>query len=208
MKDWYQRKLQKEKDKRFNANLNHAPDLDGEEWRWVVGQEGRYKVSNLGRIRSYVKGGRIKTPARTRCGYLLVGLFIDGRVKGKLVHRLVAEAFIPNPENKKTVNHKSGEKTDNRVENLEWMTYSENTKHAFDTGLKIVMSKQIEAVSRWRKYPPEVVNEMRRLWSNGNISQHEIARRFNAEPSHVCRILNGKSRRNYNEEIKRMKSEK
>lgn len=213
MKEWYDRKLQKEKDKRFQANMKLFPDLEGEEWRWVVGQEGRYKVSNLGRVRSYVKGGRIRNPHTTNCGYYIVELFIDGEIKGKLVHRLVAEAFIPNPENKRTVNHKNGKKDDNRAVNLEWMTYSENIKHAFDTGLKKDTDKQKASVSQWKKFSPEVINEMRRLWAEGNISQHAIARMFNADPSHVCRIVNNKQRVNdelvlfYKQENKRMLAE-
>lgn len=86
-------------------------------------------------------------------GYARVGLYI-GNYKAKTikVHRLIAESFIPNLENKIDVNHINGIKTDNRVENLEWCTRSENLKHAFDNGLKIVTDKQIEGVKeRFRK---------------------------------------------------------
>ena len=213
-KEYYKRKLQNEKEKRFNANLLSFPDLDGEEWRWVVGLEGKYKVSNLGRVRSYIKGGRIKSPNKTKCGYLVVNLFYDCGLHGKLVHRLVAEAFIPNPENKRTVNHKNGNKEDNRVENLEWMTTSENVKHAFETGLKKNTEKQLAKVCMWKKYTPEMIEEMKRLWQERKMSQHAIARKFNADPSHVCRIVNGLSRtrddfvKHYQVENKKMLAER
>ena len=110
-----------------------------EEWRDIIGYEGLYQVSNLGRVKSFWRGReRIKKPVKAFNGYLHIELFKKGgKRKGFTVHRLVASAFIPNPLNKREVNHVNGVKTDNRVENLEWATSSENKRHAVATGLHI-----------------------------------------------------------------------
>ena len=79
--------------------------------------------------------GRIKKlkPKKDRYGYLCVDLRVHGTHNHRTIHRLVAQTFIPNPENKPQVNHKNGDKTDNRVANLEWVSASENVRHAFNT---------------------------------------------------------------------------
>ena len=109
-------------------------------WKPIEGTDGRYEVSNTGKVRStnYNKSGICRELKQKidRYGYCVVTLHMDGKQKYPTVHRLVAKAFIPNPENKPQVNHRSGVKTDNNVDNLEWSTTSENVQHAFDTGLK------------------------------------------------------------------------
>ena len=116
-----------------------------EVWKDIAGYEGLYQVSNFGRVKSldreksngtgvYILKGKIKT-ANERRGYLGTQLYKNHKLKNVYVHRLVAEAFIPNTDGQETINHINGNKLDNRVENLEWVSNAENVKHAFQTGL-------------------------------------------------------------------------
>ena len=111
-------------------------ELRSEKWQPVVGARSRYEVSTLGRVhdkqRNVISTGTFDTSK----GYMMMGINMDDGTRcNKGVHVLVAEAFIPNLNNKPMVNHKDTNKTNNRVSNLEWMTNAENMQHAFDNGL-------------------------------------------------------------------------
>ena len=108
-------------------------------WLPVVGWEGLYEVSSLGRVKSLPgkKGGRDKTgrilrPGKTRFGYLGVMFDFEGRSKWVTVHRIVATAFIPNTNTLPCINHKDFNKRNNTESNLEWCTYKHNSRHALD----------------------------------------------------------------------------
>lgn len=121
-------------------------------WKDIPEYKGYYQASNLGRIKSldreisrvrngkqhrYFRPGRILSPTIEGCGYYQVLITIKGiEHRHKKVHRLVASAFIENPLNKKCVNHKDGNKGNNGLDNLEWVTHGENLVHAHKTGLK------------------------------------------------------------------------
>lgn len=120
-------------------------------WKDIADYEGYYQVSNLGNVRScdrkiYSKNGNPLTPYTIRKSQIIrpntsglynqVGLHKDGHMKNCTVHRLVAETFIENPRSVRYVNHIDGNKKNNHVDNLEWVTHSENKKHAFKIGLQ------------------------------------------------------------------------
>ena len=130
-----------------------------ETWKAIKGFEKQYEVSNIGNVRSidrvvkhYREGftrkykGTSKATRLTSDGYLKCNLKNNGERFDFRVHRLVAEAFIPNIDNKPVINHKNGIKTDNRVENLEWCTVSENVIHATRTRLIKTKLTDIQAM--------------------------------------------------------------
>jgi hypothetical protein len=104
------------------------------EWKAINGFEDLYKVSSDGQVFS-IKSNRNLKPCKTPDGYLFHRLYKDRKVSIFREHRLVAIAFIPNTENKPQVNHKNGIKTDNSIENLEWVDQFENMQHALNNGL-------------------------------------------------------------------------
>lgn len=106
-----------------------------EEYREIPGTDGNYLISNKGNIYSR-KTEKVMKPKITKDGYQFTGLRVNGRAVWVRYHRLVAEAFIPNPDNLETVNHKDGNKQNNNVSNLEWMDRNEQMRHAYSHGLK------------------------------------------------------------------------
>src|ERR1035437_76162 len=123
----------------------------------VPGYSDMYEVSNMGRVRN-ILGHRCANKDGTRRfiknkkGYLRVKLKRNGVCKLVLVHRLVAMAFIPNPENKTGINHRFGNKEDNRVDSIEWSTTAENNSHAAATGLNKSLRMEILNPSTGEKY--------------------------------------------------------
>lgn len=128
-------------------DANFYSHLSDEIWKPIARFNGEYEVSDMGRVRSthkvivrscgkpYTRISRVLRPAIDAVGYMRIAVSFKGSLITCKVHRLVAEAFIDNPENKPTVNHKWGNKLDNRASELEWATCEEQTEHAIRTGL-------------------------------------------------------------------------
>ena len=112
-------------------------------WKYIEGYEEKYRISNKGEVQhreNNEKEWKTKTTKMKNNGYYCVILSKSGKKEKKYVHRLVAEAFIDNPENKKTVNHKNGKKVCNCVDNLEWMTQEENNQDYVKRLKKIILN--------------------------------------------------------------------
>lgn len=158
-----------------------------EKWRDIEGYEGVYQVSNQGRVKSLPRNGTIKSerilrPAANHAGYYNVLFSFNHLRKHFSVHRLVAKAFIPNPENKPQINHIDGNKTNNTDSNLEWVTSKENMQHACKSGLLPQQSNLND----------EKVRAIRTL-SSGSLSQRQLGKMFGVGGTSINDILNGKS---------------
>lgn len=126
--------------------------MSEEIWKPVVGFEGLYEVSNMGRLKSIprarTKGGILHCQ-KTCWGYLICNLWKEGEVHSFSVHRLVAEAFIPNPEGKQTVNHIDCNRENNCVSNLEWTSQKENIQHSVNLGHYENVGAEKKAVAQY-----------------------------------------------------------
>ena len=150
-------------------------------WKDVKGYEGIYQVSNLGNVINLKsrKSNPFLKPVLTSRGYFQVFLFVNCP-KRILLHRLVAEHFILNIDNKPQVNHINGIKTDNRVENLEWVTAGENMKHGRVTGL--INSPKGERHPN-AKITQRQVDEIRNFFLINNYSVKELSQKYNVSQS-------------------------
>ena len=144
---------------RMGGDSLGGEQMNEEIWKDIEGYDGRYQVSNRGRIKSlphvqknryskYTTKEKILAPRFDGDGYCCAALYTGGKREDRRVHRIVAETFIPNPEGKAFINHKDGVKTNNSVENLEWCTAAENAQHAFRTGLNRGYRGQENKISR------------------------------------------------------------
>ncbi len=170
-----------------------------ETWADVKGYENYYRVSSFGRVKSLervvVHGDGTRTIKETMLvnildnGYNHVSLSVQGRATKIRVHRIVATAFIPNCNNKDTVNHIDGNKTNNNVNNLEWATIGENIRHAHKTGL--TNSHGENNTSSVLKYD-EVV-KIRDLHKTGKYLHRELAEMFGVSRRNIGYIVNKSS---------------
>lgn len=147
-----------------------------------------YAVTDKGSVVN-TRTGRFLQASRNTCGYPQVEITNDeGEPKTHRVHRLVAIAFVPNPDGRPEVNHKDGDKTNNAATNLEWVTRSQNVKHAFDTGLKRAKGlhgeRNVNAKLTWEK-----VREIRS--KKGLKSQQAIADEYGVAQTVISDILRG-----------------
>lgn len=162
-----------------NEIKQFRPDVDEEAeiWRRI---DADYDVSNQGRVRH---GSRILSGSVHSDNYILATL----HGKQIPVHRLVAEAFIPNYEKKPEVNHIDGNKMNNAVDNLEWVTRAENQKHAVDNGLQPKPAKTYQG-----KFTAEQREKIKRLWDSGMFSRRQLAIKYGVSHTCVNDIINDK----------------
>ena len=156
-----------------------------EKWKVIEGFS-KYLISNTGRVKNIVELRDLKF--YNSKGYSKIELVNDSNQDKKVfVHRLVAINFIPNPSNKPQVNHIDGDKKNNRVENLEWCTQSENMKHAFKTGLKVSLKGEDAFNS---KMTDDKVLLLREMYESGEFLLRELAEEFNIGIASVWNIVN------------------
>lgn len=146
-----------------------------------------YEVNELGEV-FRIGNPKPKYQSVNRDGYKVVGLWKDNKPTAKTVHRLVALAFIPNPENKPCVNHIDGNKQNNHVSNLEWMTYSENTIHSFENGLQIPLKGE-DVVNAL--HTNEQIHEICKLMEQG-LRNIEIVQKCGYSRALLKNIRNGR----------------
>lgn len=152
-----------------------------EEWKYIEGLPNgrRYQVSSEGKVSNFLTG-RILTPSITNAGYqrVIMGKPYNGKTSGYQIHILVARAFIGDSLGR-DVNHKDGNKLNNRVENLEYCSRSENLKHAYS-----VLGKKVHNI----KLTKEIAEKIREEIREGLVTQRAIAKKYDVSPMLISRI--------------------
>lgn len=153
-------------------------------WKDIEGYEELYQVSNLGRVKR-VTTGRILKSVKASNGYLSVSLYKDNIQTTNTIHRLVAQSFIPNPENKPEVNHIDEDKLNNMVSNLEWMTPKENLNHGTRN------KRAGEALSKTLSIPIIATN-LKTGESREFYGARECGRQLGLNQSNITKVLKGR----------------
>lgn len=161
-----------------------------EEWKPIEGFEGRYEVSNKGRVWSNLRGKEL-SQWKINSGYMSVRLFIDGKQKSKTVHRLVAKAFCSGYQEGLEVNHKDTDRTNNNFDNLEWVTRLENIRDIVERGtldthtarekLATVSKKQVDMFTKDGEEYIRTYNSIK-----------EACKDTGAQQAHISRVCHGK----------------
>lgn len=172
----------------FDKKQETIVNLPNEIWKDVVGFEGIYLVSNLGRIQSLARDRILENKILKQyinfSGYVIIKLQNNGKIFSRKVHRLVAIAFKPNPNNYSEINYISGVKTENHVENLEWCDHHHNMKHAVKMGLhRCIQGEDIHLA----KLTEEQVLEIREKRKSG-VSLNQLALEYKVSKTTTSKI--------------------
>ena len=159
-----------------------------EKWKDIESFES-YKISNLGKVKNKNTNNILK-PIQNPRGYLSAFLYKGGKVHNLKIHRLVAKAFLPNPNNLPQVNHKDGNKSNNSITNLEWCSASDNIKHAFKNGLMSSNCKEKEE-HKLHKLTQEEVDYIRKHYKSRDkeFSSYALGRKFGVSHTRILKIV-------------------
>lgn len=170
------------------SHLDRGNFMEQEIWKDIKGYEGLYKISSYGRVQS-IKTEKHISVHKMKTGYFGIRLWKENKTKYFTIHRLLAIHFIPNPENKREVNHIDSNKANFALTNLEWATPSENMKHAFDSG-HVKNNYQKGFNHKQCKLTPSNVRDILSMRKDGK-KLREIAEKFNISNRHASGIVRG-----------------